>query len=147
MQQSEMYDNSAYWQQLHKQFSGKLRAVGFPWLSEAFNELKYKSEASSLVPVLGEIGTAFAGSKSLSVLEVGAGTGYWTRFVAGYFKEHSFSVQSTALDISEDALKGIHALFPECSVVRADLKSIDTTLFFPSTVFIIWYPLTNSSMP
>lgn len=121
------YNNAVYWKNMHKEFSGQLRAVGFPWLSEEFNELKYKSEADSLVPELEKIRQEAGGSGAFSILEAGAGIGYWIRFITGFFKERSCPVQPVALDISETALDTIRATFPECKVIKSDLKSIDST--------------------
>ena len=39
------YENSHSWLGLHESFYDSLRSVGWPDLSESFNELKYKSES------------------------------------------------------------------------------------------------------
>jgi SAM-dependent methyltransferase len=127
MAREARYDNKSYWVQLHKEYSGQLRAVGFPWLSEEFNELKYKSEAASLISVLETVRKQHSGSNHLSILEAGAGTGYWIKFLSAYFKEQGYAVESIALDISESALDNIKLAFPECKVIKLDLKSIDST--------------------
>src|SRR5690242_15017327 len=56
---SMAYDNKRYWENLHQEHAGRLRAVGHPWLTEKYNELKYASEAETLRTALAELKPAF----------------------------------------------------------------------------------------
>jgi SAM-dependent methyltransferase len=120
------YDNKSYWQDLHSEYSGQLRAVGFPWLSETFNELKYKSEAETTIAALSSIGSVFKGKDSIAILDIGAGIGYWTALFDAFFKEHGFKTELTALDISETALNTVRSRHPDCRTIHEDLTTIDT---------------------
>lgn len=125
------YENTQYWTDIHRAHSGQLKAVGYPFLSEAFNALKYQSEAESLAKVLKITVEAFQSreQRTLSVLDVGAGIGYWTEVVKGTLSASGFSSQHTALDISEEALAKVKQKDPSVQVVRADLKTIPSNKF------------------
>ncbi|MBI5844436.1 MAG: methyltransferase domain-containing protein [Deltaproteobacteria bacterium] len=125
------YDNSAYWKGIHEKYAGALRAVGHPDLSETANALKYQSEAKSAAESL-EIaskGLSGLGSKPVEYLDVGAGTGYWTRLVSEILSQAGFKINVTALDISEGALAGIKEKLPEAVTFQADLKTISKDQF------------------
>ena len=123
------YDNSAYWKGLHERLSGSLKAVGHPDLSETANLLKYESETKSLTESLSALLPALSTRDAIEVLDVGAGTGYWTRVVAETLGRAGLSASMTALDISEDALSGIRESLPGVKTVRQDLKTVDQDLF------------------
>lgn len=127
------YDNPQYWTNLHNSYSGKLRAVGHPFLSENLNRLKYESEGSSLFQALSKISDAFEqeGHGEFSFLDVGAGTGYWSSFVFDMFS-HDFTVNATALDISMEALDILAKLFPNIELVNDDLAKISPNRFIES---------------
>lgn len=125
------YDNSTYWKGIHEKFAGALRAVGHPDLSEAANALKYESEARSVAESLdlAARGLSDSGLVTVRYLDIGAGTGYWTRFVSGILARTGFEVETTALDISENALSGIREKMPEAATFQADLKTIPKERF------------------
>ena len=104
------YDNTQYWTELHRRLTGQLVAVGYPNLSERFNELKYQSEAETLMSVLQEIVTA--PPSEWRILDVGAGTGYWTCLVDDYLRNQRLSPAITALDISAQALETVKTRLP-----------------------------------
>lgn len=122
------YDNLSYWQSIHRQYPGQLRAVGRSRFSEAFNELKYKSEAGTLLSIFSDMQPKFDGQKAVSILDIGAGTGYWTGLVSEWFIQKESTVEVCALDVSPDALQAIKARYPHTQVVQQDLKTIDTNL-------------------
>ena len=124
-----LYDNTGYWQKIHQDYGGQLRAVGWPTLSEAFNELKYQSEAASLQKVIGDVLSSFPQRQSLSYLDIGAGTGFWTALIYHWLTEHGFSLEATALDISSQALEGLQQRYPWVEPVLADLKIISPQYF------------------
>ena len=115
------YDNPAYWQDLHRRYSGQLRAVGFPTLSEAFNQLKYASEAATLAAVLDDCKVAPRSGSQLKVVELGAGNGFWCEMIAAYFKAKSVPCEITAMDISQEALATINSRQPGVVTRRIDL--------------------------
>lgn len=118
------YDNTQYWQTIHRDFGARLRAVGHPNLSESFNALKYASEAETLSAVLQEAIAGLRTDAPVRVLDIGAGTGYWTRLVQDLLVSRGLDVSLSALDLSADALRGIQQQLPEATLIQADLKTI-----------------------
>jgi SAM-dependent methyltransferase len=121
-------DNSSYWIDLHKELPGALRSVGWPGLSEEYNQLKYQSESESVLAVL----DAFLGRRGkgkISVLDVGAGIGYFSRLVAGHLERKGFQPSVTAVDISEDALGVAREMNPGIRTERVDLAAVDVDRF------------------
>lgn len=123
---SAFYDNQSYWTSLHENLKGELKAVGHPFLSESMNRLKYESETETILIGLKKILDAFrqADRTRLSILDVGAGYGYWTGLVYDLFSKNGFSLNALALDISEEALDVIQKRLPQVHCVSADLKII-----------------------
>lgn len=132
------YDNRSYWTNLHEKFKGELKAVGHPFLSESMNQLKYESEAATLILGLRRLIDTFRqlDRTRLSVLDVGAGYGYWTGLVHDLLSKDGFDVATTALDISADALDVIRARFPHAHPIQADLRSIAPDQFEESYDFV-----------
>lgn len=118
----EKYDNSSYWVDIHHNYSGSLRAVGWPTLSEEYNKLKYYSESESFLKAMDR---AVEGKNACSVLEVGVGIGYWTALQYEYGRKKGMDVHVTALDISDAALTLVKEKFPDVEAVQADLKLVD----------------------
>ena len=120
------YDNRSYWTSLHEKFKGELKAVGHPFLSENLNQLKYESEAETVLIGLKKIVDGFrqANHSELSVLDVGAGYGYWTGLVYDLLSKNGFGVNASALDMSTDALEVIRDRLPYINPIRADLRTI-----------------------
>jgi len=118
----DKYNNSSYWVDIHENYSGTLRAVGWPTLSEEFNKLKYYSESASFLTVLDR---ATDSKKACAILEVGVGTGYWTALQGEYFRKAGVDIRVTALDMSASALAQVKGKFPDISTIEADLKTID----------------------
>jgi SAM-dependent methyltransferase len=120
------YDNQAYWTNLHETLKGELKAVGHPFLSESMNRLKYESESESVVLALKKISEEFWRAKrtELSILDVGAGYGYWTSFVCDLLSRNRFAVNASALDISDEALDLIRDRLPQVNRINADLRAI-----------------------
>lgn len=119
------YDNPSYWRALHRAHPGSLKAVGHPWLSEALNELKYGSEAAALLEFLHSERVSLSGKAPLRVLDVGAGTGFWSELLQSWCRDQGITPQLSALDLSEQALALIKARHPEIVTLQADLSSID----------------------
>lgn len=120
------YDNQSYWLRLHEKFKGGFKAVGHPFLSESLNQLKYESEAETFLSGLGTIIAALrqTGRTNLSVLDVGAGYGYWTAIAYELLSHNGFKVTVSALDISTEALNVLKERLPYVNPIHADLKAI-----------------------
>ncbi len=108
------YDNQAYWTSLHEKFKGEFRAVGPPFLSEGLNQLKYESEAETVLTSLKKVIAGFkqAVQMELSILDVGAGYGYRTALVYDVLSQNGFRVNASALDVSTNALDVLQQRLP-----------------------------------
>ena len=125
------YNYKTYWADIHRKYKGKLQAVAYPTLSEYLNLLKYRSETKVVLRGLKEINPHFKKDRGevISVLDVGAGSGYWSDLIYRYFFEQGFNVNLIALDISEDALEVLRKHSPQFGTVCADLSTIDINRF------------------
>ena len=112
------YENSEYWRTLHGRCTGSLRAVGWPTLSESFNEAKYLSETESFLHAL-EL-CPLSSRSPLHLLEIGIGIGFWTSLLIERLSKFDFHV--TGLDISKDALAVVRTRFPDVELEQADLR-------------------------
>ena len=121
-----VYDNRQYWSRLHEKFKGQLKAVGHPFLCDCLNQLKYASEASAMDQVLQQIMDSFRkdAQRSISYLDIGAGTGYWTDLISGSFLSQGYGVDVAALDVSDDALDVIRERLPFAHRIKEDLRTI-----------------------
>ena len=125
------YENTHYWTEIHRSHDGQLKAVGYPLLSEAFNVLKYQSEAQSVLEMLPEIVATFSrnSEKSISILDIGAGIGYWTSLIKKTLAAQGFNTHNTALDISAEALAKVREMDSSVEIFQADLKIISPEHF------------------
>jgi SAM-dependent methyltransferase len=125
------YNNKAYWKDLHARWPSKLSTVGHPYLSEALNRLKYQSEAKTFLGSLQEVDKEFkeTGRRSLSVLDIGAGSGYWTELIWRALLQEGHQVRLAALDISMDALSAIRQKCPSVETIQGDVTAIDPYRF------------------
>jgi SAM-dependent methyltransferase len=121
-------DNVSYWESLHDKYSGQLRSVGHPELSEEFNELKYRSETATFIEILKDVRPELKKHDSLSIMDLGAGAGYWTDLVHAWFDGKGYQTKLTGLDISEHALRLIKERSPWVEVIHEDLRTIDTDI-------------------
>jgi len=133
------YDDTTYWTDIHKRYEGSLLAVGHPTLCERLNQLKYASEARTILRSLEDIGQRFKqlGREELSILDAGAGLGYWTNVVSDAFHKQGFRVKLTVLDISQEALEIVRQGSLSIRAVREDLKTINPDLFSHSFDLVI----------
>jgi len=116
------YDNATYWRGIHERLGDQLRAVGHPWLSNSLNTLKYESEANAVLEALLALPPSF--STKPAVLDIGAGTGYWTTLVGEWLRAHGREPLQAALDISRPALDLIATRHPGIETLEVDLKSV-----------------------
>jgi len=122
------YDNEPYWVRMHQRHAGRLRGVGHSSLSEEFNKLKYASESGTFVDVLQGLKSQLSEKAKLSVMDIGAGTGYWTDLLSDWCREEGLNAEMSVLDLSLDALKSIQASYPWAKVIQEDLRSVDVSL-------------------
>jgi len=140
------YDNITYWMDLHRKYMGELRAVGYPTLSEPLNQLKYRSEANAVLRGLKEVSPQFTWGekKATSLLDVGAGSGYWSDLICRELLDQKFEVSVTALDISEEALEDLRKRRPQINMVHEDLRTINMDRFRQAfDVVVSFYCLHN----
>jgi SAM-dependent methyltransferase len=121
--------NVTYWRTLHRRYPDQIRAVGHPWLSEAFNRIKYTSETETLTRVLDKVLDELVAADSISIFDIGAGSGYWTLLLSQWFGTRGKRVRCTALDVSQDALDVLRSHQPRVETVCADLKSVTPDRF------------------
>src|SRR5262245_43037281 len=119
------YNNETYWKELHGCFNGSLKAVGWPTLSESFNEAKYWSETASFLEALEYC--PLTSRSPLHLLEIGIGIGFWTSLLIERLSKLDFHV--TGLDISKDALAVVRARLPDVELEQADLRSVNPNHF------------------
>ena len=122
------YDNEPYWVRMHQRHAGRLRGVGHSSLSEEFNKLKYASESGTFVDVLRGLKSQLSEKAKLSVMDIGAGTGYWTGLFSDWCKGEGLHAEMSVLDLSLDALKSLQASYPRVRVIHEDLRSVDVSL-------------------
>ena len=125
------YHNSSYWEDIHKQCTGQLRAVGHSHLSEKINKLKYSSETESVLVCLNNIIQHIkeGDKEEVFILDVGAGIGYWSSLIFNIFNNERIRFDLTALDISQDALVFLKNHNPQINTLQRDLKAIDREEF------------------
>jgi len=128
------YDNREYWTKVHANLKGQLKAVGHPYLSESYNQLKYSSEASSLDKALQDVIIAFRQNKDqkISFLDIGAGSGYWTGSISDRLSSQGYQIDVSALDMSNDALDVIKERFPFVLTIQDDLRTVSPDKFSES---------------
>lgn len=113
---------------MHQRHAGLLRAVGHSSLSEEYNRLKYASESGTFLGVLHKLKSQLSERAKPSIMDVGAGTGYWTGLLSNWCKEEGLNVEMSVLDLSPDALKSVQASYPWVKVIQQDLGSVDVSL-------------------
>ncbi len=125
------YHNTEYWKDIHSRYKDQLKAVGHPSLSECLNQLKYESESSTIEFLIENVGFKFkrAGQSIVSLLDVGAGTGFWTNLVQKVLGKQGIKVEMTAIDLSIEALESLRKRNPGVKIICADLKTIDPDRF------------------
>jgi SAM-dependent methyltransferase len=121
--------NASYWSSMHRTYPAQVRGVGHPWLSEAFNRLKYESETETLLVALAQCLGMFSTTKSLTFLDVGAGNGYWTCLISEWLRANGKDVKASALDFSEEALVELQRRFPSIETLCYDLKTVSADSF------------------
>lgn len=126
-----LYNNTRYWTTIHKRHLGQLRAVGHPGLSEGLNQLKYGSEAEAFLRCLELTMPQHQAQKATSfdVLDIGAGTGYWSNLVYDVLQQKELQAEVLALDLSSIALELIQTRTPHIKTVQIDLKAVDVNHF------------------
>lgn len=133
------YNNTTYWKDIHKKNLGPLQTVGHPMLCKNLNRLKYESESSSILSSLQDIGYKFTlmGKKKLSILDVGAGGGFWLKIVNEAFEKQGFRIELTALDLSREALETLQRHNSHINIIQEDLKTINPDIFSNSFDLVI----------
>lgn len=122
------YDNTTYWQSLHRKLPDKLSTVGRVGLSESYNRLKYGSEAEAVTAALEEVLDLLARPRELTALSIGCGNGIWMQLIREWLQGAGTCARFTALDISPVALESLSARIGDVEALCRDLKTVDPAL-------------------
>lgn len=109
---AEAFDPERYWEEMHRENRG-FAAVGFAGLGVGFNKWMYRVRR---VVVRRALRRAAVSVKSASVLDVGAGSGF---YVLLWLKLGAAHV--TGMDLSEAAVDGLRAEFPTAEFLCDDI--------------------------
>ena len=66
------YDNTRYWTDIHINYHGKLKSVGWSAYCEEYNKLFYQSQTQTVLDTFNAIQPSLS-KKKTSILDVGAG--------------------------------------------------------------------------
>lgn len=108
----EAFDPEGYWEHMHRENRG-FAAVGFAGLGVGFNEWMYRVRQ---VVVRRALRRAAASVRGATVLDVGAGSGFYVRMWSGMGAAHV-----TGIDLSEAAVAALRAEFPAAEFARDDI--------------------------
>lgn len=109
---AEAFDPDQFWEGMHVQYRG-LEATGFVGLGAGFNLWMYRVRRHVLRRALARARVSLEGA---TVLEVGAGTGFYVRRWLELGAAHV-----TGIDLSATAVATLRAEFPTVEFVRGDI--------------------------
>jgi SAM-dependent methyltransferase len=110
----EPFDPEQYWEGMHLENRG-FSAVGFAGLGDGFNTWMYRLRRVVVRRALRRAGLSLAGA---TVLDVGAGTGFYVRIWLELGADHV-----TGIDLSEAAVNTLRGEFPAASFIRDDIAA------------------------
>lgn len=109
---AESFDPEGFWEGMHTQYRS-CEATGFVGLGVGFNVWMYRIRRHVLRRALAKAGVSLEGA---TVLEVGAGTGFYVRRWLELGAAHV-----RGIDLSAKAVKALRAEFPTVDFVRGDI--------------------------
>lgn len=109
---NEKFDPEAYWEGMHRESRG-FAAVGFAGLGVGFNKWMYRVRRAVVRRALRRAAVSIDGA---SVLDVGAGSGFYVRMWLNLGAAHV-----TGIDLSEAAVDRLRAEFPAAEFARDDI--------------------------
>jgi len=118
---SSQYHGEEYWNDLHSEHQGSLKAVGQRGLSISYNSLKYRSEADSFKKITSGISIT-----PNTILELGVGTGFWTDQMFALWGK---SIKVTGVDLSAVAISELCTRHPEINGIVGNLGVLPTDTF------------------
>ena len=118
---SSQYHGEEYWNDLHSEHHGSLKAVGQRGLSVSYNSLKYRSEADSFKKITSAISII-----PNTILELGVGTGFWTDQMFALCGE---SIKVTGVDLSAVAINELCMRHPEINGIVGNLGVLPMDTF------------------
>lgn len=118
---SSQYHGEEYWNDLHSEHHGSLKAVGQRGLSVSYNSLKYRSEADSFKKITSAISII-----PNTILELGVGTGFWTDQMFALWGE---SIKVTGVDFSAVAINELCMRHPEINGIVGNLGVLPMDTF------------------
>ena len=134
---SSQYHGEEYWNDLHSEHHGSLKAVGQRGLSISYNSLKYRSEADSFKKITSSISIT-----PNTILELGVGTGFWTDQMFALWGK---SIKVTGVDLSAVAISELCTRRPEINgivgnlgVLPTDIRTISFSQIQPFSRLKLW---------
>ena len=118
---SSQYHSENYWNRLHSNYQGSLKAVGQTGLSLAYNDAKYRSENATFINLVSAIPV-----QPETVLELGVGTGFWTQQM---FNLWGHSIKVTGIDVSGLAIEDLGNRLPEVRGIVGNLGTMSADSF------------------
>jgi len=118
---SSQYHSEEYWNDLHSEHYGSLKAVGQRGLSISYNSLKYRSEADSFKKITSAISII-----PNTILELGVGTGFWTDQMFALWGK---SIKVTGVDLSAVAISELCTRHPEINGIVGNLGVLPIDIF------------------
>ena len=116
------YDAARYWDDRLRKYGGSLRGVGDEGLSENDNARQYQEAAQAFRGLWQSLGLTADQVATLRVLEVGTGTGFYTRLL------HELGVRTyTGVDITDALFAQLQAELPTFRFQRADVTDVALT--------------------
>lgn len=132
------YDNPTHWKQLHRRFGSSLKSVGRSGLSETYNQYKYLSEEQTFVKAIQTIQLERAiDFDTITVLDIGAGTGYWLHVINDYLISKGKLAELTAFDLSNEAIEQLKKTIPKVKEVIENAGTVDCNMFGESFDFVM----------
>jgi 2-polyprenyl-3-methyl-5-hydroxy-6-metoxy-1,4-benzoquinol methylase len=107
------YNAEKYWRERFKRFGMTLRGSGNRQLTEEENEHFYRGATQSFLSILEQENIAL---HTCRILDVGCGTGYYTRFC----KQQGVT-RYTGLDVTDVLFPELQREFPDYTFIRHDL--------------------------
>jgi SAM-dependent methyltransferase len=109
------YDNKEYWSGLIGN-TMSLKEVGWPNWTEAYNKYHYRIRAENVDQTINR----FISIEPGTILEIGCGVGFWTKFITKKFPNASY----TGVDISEKAISVLNEnnTNPKLKFVQQDIS-------------------------
>ncbi len=122
------YDAAAYWRDRFTRYGTDIRGPGHEGLSKEENEAMYQEAGEVFLAVCRREGVRWADAR---VLEIGCGTGFYTRLLAD-----QGVTRLTAVDITDVQFPRLRSEFPRFEFIQRDVGCDDLTGTFDLVIMI-----------